>query len=85
VILRNCAEALPDGGRVLVVEMVLPPGSEPHPGRLVDLVMLLNQPAGARLRTESEFGDLFAAAGLAVARVISTPSPNSVIEGIHRP
>ncbi len=83
-ILRNCAEALPDGGRVLVVEMVLPPESERHPGRLIDLVMLLNQPAGARLRTEGEFRDLFAAAGLAVARVISTSSPNSVIEGVRR-
>jgi hypothetical protein len=81
-ILRNCADALPDNGRVLVIEMVLPPGNEPHPGRLFDLVMLMNH-RGGRIRTESEFRSLFAAAGLKVSRVIPTPSPNSIIEGVR--
>jgi hypothetical protein len=81
-ILRNCAQALPDGGRVLVIEMVLPPGNEPHPGRLFDLLMLLVH-QGARIRTEGEFRALFAAAGLSVTGIMSTPSPNSIIEGVR--
>ncbi len=32
-ILRNCAGVLPEDGKVLAVEMVLPPGNEPSPGK----------------------------------------------------
>jgi hypothetical protein len=81
-ILRNCAGALPEDGKVLVVEMVLPPSNEAHPGKIFDLLMLLTH-AGARIRTEAEFAALFAAAGLRPTRVISTPSPNSIIEAAH--
>lgn len=81
-ILRRCAGAMAEGGRVLVVEMVLPPGSEPSPARAFDMLMLLNQPGG-RIRTEAEFRDLFAAAGLRLTRVIPTASPNSIIEGVR--
>src|SRR5262249_11278390 len=31
-ILRNCAQVMAEGGRVLVVETVLPTGNDPHPG-----------------------------------------------------
>jgi hypothetical protein len=67
---------------VLVVDMVLPPGNEPHPGRLFDLVMLLNH-RGACIRTGREFRSLFDAAGLEVTRVVPTASPNSIIEGVR--
>lgn len=80
-ILRNCAGALPEDGKVLVVEMLLPPGNEPSPGKPFDVLMLLNQPPGARIRTEAEFRELFAAAGLRLTRVIPTASPNSILEG----
>ena len=81
-ILRNCAVALPNDGKVLAVEMVLPPGNEPSPGKSFDILMQLVH-ADARIRTESEFGDLFAAAGLRLTRVIPTPSPNSILEGVR--
>lgn len=81
-ILRNCAQAMAEGGRVLVVEMILPPGNEPSPGKAFDLLMLLVH-AGARIRTEAEFRDLFAVAGLRLARVIPTASPNSILEGMR--
>jgi SAM-dependent methyltransferase len=80
-ILRNCAEALRADGRLLVVEMVLLPGNEPSPARAFDLLMLLMH-KGARVRTEAEFRDLFAAAGLLLTRVIPTASPNSILEGV---
>jgi hypothetical protein len=81
-ILRHCAVALPEDGKVLAVEMVLPPGNEPSSGKAFDMLMLLVH-ADARIRTEAEFGDLFAAAGLRLTRVIPTPSPNSILEGLR--
>ena len=81
-ILRNCAGVLPEDGKVLAVEMVLPPGNEPSPSKAFDILMLLNH-AGARIRTEAEFGELFMAAGLRLIRVIPTPSPNSILEGVR--
>ena len=80
-VLRHCAEALPEQGRVLVVEMVMPPGNEPSPARSFDLLMLLANEEG-RVRTEAEFRDLFAAAGLRLARIIPTASPNFILEGV---
>jgi hypothetical protein len=59
--------------------MVLPAGNEPSPAKTFDVLMLL-QHAGARIRTEAEFTDLFAAAGLRLARIIPTASPNSILE-----
>ena len=80
-LLRNCADAMPEDGRVLAVEMVLPPGNEPHSGKTFDVLMLLMH-AGGRIRTEAEFRGLFAAAGLRLTRVIPTASPNSIVEGV---
>jgi len=80
-ILRNCAEALPPSGKVLVVEMVLPPDNDPSPAKLFDLLMLVHH-KGGRVRTESEFRNLFAAAGLRLAKSIQTASPNSILEGV---
>jgi len=81
MLLRNCAEAMPDHGKVLAVEMVLPAGNEPSPAKTFDVLMLL-QYSGAHIRTEAEFAELFAAAGLRLARIIPTPSPNSILEGV---
>jgi hypothetical protein len=79
-ILRNCAAAMSEAGKVLVVEMLLAPGNDPSPSRSFDLLMLLNQPGG-RIRTESELRALFTIAGLRLTRVIPTSSPNCILEG----
>ncbi len=79
-ILRNCRQALPPGGRVLLAEMVIPPGNEPHIGKLLDLEMLVM--AGGHERTEAQFRDLLAGAGLRMTRVIPTASPICVIGGV---
>jgi len=81
-VLRNCAEAVREGGKVLVVEMVLPLGNEPSPAKAFDLLMQLAHKE-ARVRTEAEFRDLYAAAGLRLSRIIPTASPNSIIEGVR--
>jgi hypothetical protein len=46
-----------------------------------DILMMLVH-TGARIRTEAEFRNLFAA-GLRLTRVIPTPSPNSILEGMR--
>ena len=81
-ILRHCANALPDGGKVLVVEMVMPTGNDPSPGKPFDILMLVNQPGG-RIRTEVEFRELFGAAGLRLNRIVPTGVPHSVIEAVR--
>jgi hypothetical protein len=77
-ILRNCHAALPAGGKLLVIDAVIPPGNEPAVGKLLDIQMLL---IGGRERTEAEFRALFAAAGFEVTRIVPTASPVSVVEG----
>lgn len=79
-VLRNCGEALPPGGKVLVVEMVMPRGNDPSPAKVFDLLMMIQH--HGRIRTEAEFRDLFADAGLRLTRVIPTASPNSILEGV---
>jgi hypothetical protein len=79
-ILRNCREAMNPDGRILIVEMVLPPGAEPHPGKILDVVMLVVP--GGRERTADEYGELLAPVGLRVERVVPTASPVSVVEAV---
>ncbi len=79
-ILRRCREAMHPDGRVLVVEMVIPPGDEPSFGKWLDLMMLL---VDGRERTEEEYARLFSAAGLALNRVVPTASEVSVLEGVR--
>jgi hypothetical protein len=79
-ILRNCRRALDgvENGRILVVDSVIPEGPEPHPGKLVDLEMLLMP--GGRERTEREFRKLMSKAGFAITRIVPTKAAESVIE-----
>jgi hypothetical protein len=81
-ILSRCCDAMASGGRVLVVEMVVPPPGVPSFARLMDLEMLAIS-ANGKERTEREFADLLAKAGLALARVVPTQSPYSVLEALR--
>jgi hypothetical protein len=81
-ILGNCREAMAEGGRLLVVEMVIPEGDAPSPGKFLDLEMLLFMRSFER--TEAEYRELFGSAGFELTRVVPTPSPYGVIEGVRR-
>lgn len=61
-ILRTCRRALRPGGRVVIVELVLGPTSEPGPAALMDLNMLAMAPG--RERDLATFDRIFAEAGL---------------------
>lgn len=71
-----------DGGKVLVVEMIVPEGNEPSPAKFLDLQMLQYLPGCER--TETEYRELFDKAGFELSRVVPTMSPFSVIEGISK-
>jgi SAM-dependent methyltransferase len=77
-LLQNCQRALAPNGKLLLVEMVIPPDNRPSPAQAMDLNMLVV--AGGRERTEEEYRHLFDAAGFRLERVIPTHSPFSVIE-----
>lgn len=77
-ILRVCRRALAEGGRVLVIDAVIPRGNDPHPGKELDVLMMASLPG--RERTEEEFGKMLARAELRLERVIATPSALSIVE-----
>lgn len=77
-ILRSCAEAMPPGGRALVIESIIEPGNDASPAKFLDLMMFVMN--GGRERTAEEYRRLFAAAGLRLTRIIPTAA-ESLIEG----
>jgi len=77
-ILRNVRKAIRDDGTVLLVEFVLPDGNEPHPGKLVDLWLMILM--GGRERTRGQYADLLAEAGFQLTRVLETASSAVIIE-----
>jgi cyclopropane fatty-acyl-phospholipid synthase-like methyltransferase len=79
-IMRNCHRALPENGKLILVEAVVPAGNEPHFSKFIDLNMLVM--TGGRERTEDEFRKLYEAAGFRLDRIVPTESPFSVIEGL---
>lgn len=79
-ILRNCRRALADGGRLLMVEAVVPEGNEPSFSKQMDLQMLVM--TGGRERTAAEYRALLARAGFEMTNVIPTKSPVSIVEAV---
>ena len=79
-ILGNCRNAMKSDGRLLIVETVLPAGDTPHPGKLLDIAMLVIP--GGQERTEEEYGTLLAKAGFRLTRVVPTQSAVAVVEAV---
>jgi O-methyltransferase/methyltransferase family protein len=77
-ILGHCQRAMKPGSRLLIVEMVLPADDTPHPGKMLDMMMLVGP--GGQERTEQEYGTLLGKAGLRLTQVVPTASPVSVVE-----
>jgi SAM-dependent methyltransferase len=78
-ILRNCRKATGSGGRLFLVETIVPEGNDPAPGKEMDMGMLL-YPGGME-RTEAEYAALFDKSGFDLAGITLTASPVCVIEG----
>jgi hypothetical protein len=74
------------GGRVLIVEPVVPAKVEPSLTMLGTIMSDLNMllVTGGKERTETEFAEILGAAGLRLTGVTPTPPPSvySVIEAV---
>ena len=77
-ILGAVRAAIPPHGTLLLVEMVLPDDESPHPGKLLDLDMMLTN--GGRERTAAEYRALLAAAGFRLTRLVPTMAPLTILE-----
>jgi hypothetical protein len=79
-ILGNVHKAMTGQSRLLIVEMVLPKGDEPHFGKILDMVMLALP--GGEERTAEEYEALLAKAGFKLTKVVPTESVVSIIEAV---
>ncbi|HWS89113.1 MAG TPA: methyltransferase [Pyrinomonadaceae bacterium] len=83
-LLQNCRRAMRPGGRVLIVQLLMPeqggaPREQLFEAAVSDLNMLVL--TGGRERTEGEYRTLLARAGLRLKRVVPTRALVSLIEG----
>ncbi len=78
VILRNIRNVIPENGKLLVVEGIVPPGNAPSFSKMLDLNMMVMP--GGKERTEHEYRELFAAGGFRLERVVATASDVQVLE-----
>jgi len=77
-ILSNIRKVLPAGGRVMVIEAVVPSKMDPSPAVLFDMVMMMIP--GGMERTIEQFTALFGASGLRLHSVTTTESIACVVE-----
>ncbi len=80
-ILSNCRRAMNNGSKLLIVEMIVPSGNEPHISKLLDLEMMVI--TGGLERTENEYKELLETSGFKLSRIIPTKEGISIIEGIR--
>jgi len=80
-ILGHCRKVIKPGGRLLILETVLPAGDTPHPGKVLDIVMLVFP--GGQERTEAEYVSLLGKAGFRLSRVVPTASSVSIVEAVR--
>ncbi|MFO1059134.1 MAG: methyltransferase [Dongiaceae bacterium] len=78
-LLEQCRRAMAPGGRVLVMEHIVPEGPGPHMAHFMDLNMLALTDGG-RERTEAEYRALLRRAGLALGRSLPTPIGVNLLE-----
>ena len=80
-ILATCRRVMPEGGRLLLVEAVLPERAADAPATTrMDLHMLVL--LGGRERTGTEYRALLAGAGFTLTRVVPTETVVSVLEAV---
>ena len=77
-ILAAVRTTAPPGARLLVIEMLMPEESIPHPARELDLLMM--SVTGGRERTQPEFAELMASSGWRFQRLIPMPRPIVILE-----
>lgn len=80
-ILKNCSQAMKADSKLLIIECVISEGNTPHPGKFLDINMMVM--TGGKERTEKEFAVLLEKGGLKLTRVVYTHSPMfSIVEAV---
>ncbi len=78
-ILRNCRAAMPDGAKLVIVELLLPDRAADDPAAIMlDLHMMTI--TGGRARSLAQFETLLSQAGLALLSVTRTSSGLSIMQ-----
>jgi O-methyltransferase/methyltransferase family protein len=77
-ILKNIRSQIPQNGRLIIVDAVIPEGNEPDFSKFMDLNMMVM--TGGKERTAKEFDRLLAGAGFRFLRAIPTDLPTSIVE-----
>jgi DNA-binding HxlR family transcriptional regulator len=79
-ILGHCRRVMKPSTRVLIIEMLLAAGNQPHPGKMLDMMMLVGP--GGQERTGPEYRTLLKKAGLRLTNTIPTDSAVTVVEAM---
>ncbi|RMH22149.1 MAG: methyltransferase [Acidobacteria bacterium] len=79
-ILRNCRAAMDDHARLFVVERIMPDHADPSSSDVIDMDLVMLVLLGGRERTAAELRDLLHAGGFRLERIVTTSSPQSVLE-----
>ncbi len=79
-ILRNIRAAIRPGGRVVIIDALLPETVENHPGFLMDLNMMVM--TGGKERTAAEFSALLERTGFQLESVTPTPTPMGIVQAV---
>ena len=64
--------------RLLIVEAVIAPGNQPHPAKVMDILMMIF--GEGRERSEREFQELFEKAQLRLCNITETSSALAIME-----
>ena len=79
-ILKNCRDGIAPGGRVLIIDIVIPADISDGRYPMTDIRMLVL--TGGHVRTEAGYRDLYSGAGFKLSRIIPTSTPWSLVEGL---
>ncbi|MCE9564763.1 MAG: methyltransferase [Planctomycetes bacterium] len=77
-ILKACRAAIPPTGKLILVELVVPPGFAPHMAHILDLEMMVI--CDGKERTEAEYRELLAGAGFKLTRIVPTEGAHGLVE-----
>jgi hypothetical protein len=77
-ILKCCRAAMKPDGKVLLVELVIPPNNGPSPAQMMDMNMMVM--LDGKERAEAEYASILQAARLKLDRTILTPSPFCIVQ-----
>lgn len=80
-ILRSCRESMSPGGRILIMDPVIPKNNITHAGKEMDILCMAIYEGGYE-RTKEELQQLVESAGLRINRIIDTGCYISIIEAI---